>query len=79
MSPSAKLEVASLVVNVSASVPSLDVSPSDTSAAVIVTVGWVLSMVTEVASVTAVTAVPAFPASSPVSYTHLTLPTICSV
>ena len=78
MSASAKLEVASLVVNVSASVPSLDVSPSDTSAAVIVTVGWVLSIVTEVASVTAVTAVPAFPASSLNAIENVTTPSASS-
>ena len=43
MSPTAKLLVASLLVNVSASVGSLDVNPSAPSAAVIVMVGNVLS------------------------------------
>ena len=42
MSPTAKLEVASLAVNVSERVPSEDVSPSLTSAAVIVIVGAAL-------------------------------------
>ena len=45
ISPTAKLVVASLDVNVSASVASLDVNPSDPSAAVIVMVGPVLSNV----------------------------------
>ena len=43
MSPTAKLEVASLEVKVKESVPSEDVSPSLTSAAVIVIVGPVAS------------------------------------
>ena len=43
ISPSAKLVVGSLLVNVSASVASLDVNPSDPSLAVIVIVGPVPS------------------------------------
>ena len=49
-------------MNVSESVPSLDISPSFTSAAVIVIVGAVLSNVTLPEPL--VTAVPAFPAVS---------------
>ena len=44
MSPTAKFDVASLDVNVSARVPSLDVSPSLTSAAVTVIVGATFSV-----------------------------------
>ena len=43
MSPLTKLLVASLEVNVSVSVASLDVNPSEPSAAVMVMVGAVLS------------------------------------
>ena len=45
MSPTAKFVVASLAVNVRDKVPSLDVAPSLTSAAVIVIVGAVASYV----------------------------------
>ena len=62
MSPATKSVVASLDVNVRESVPSLDVSPSLTSDAVIAIVGAVVSYV--MLPVPLVTAVPAFPAVS---------------
>ena len=62
ISPTANVVVASDEVNVNANVASLDVPPSETSAAVMVTVGAVLSKVTDPEPL--VTAVPALPAES---------------
>ena len=72
ISPTTKLLVASLEVNVRDNVPSLDVPPSLTSDAVIAIVGAVPSNVT--LPVPLVTAVPAFPAVSLKAMLKVTAP-----
>ena len=74
MSATAKSVVASLAVNVRDKVPSLDVSPSLTSAAVIVIVGAVKSTTTLPEPL--VTAVPAFPAVSLKAMLKVTAPAV---
>ena len=74
MSPTTKLVVASLEVNVSERVASLDVPPSVTSAAVIAIVGAVQSTTTLPEPL--VTAVPAFPAVSLKAMLKVTAPAV---
>ena len=78
MSPTTKLEVASLAVKVRARVASLDVSPSFTSAAVIASVGAVLSKV-QLNCVAAVLALPAPSVKAPPATSIVVAPTAAGV